>query len=336
MKKLKWILLFIMVFLAALFLFATCKKTKALQSEVADSIVMNISSQSQGETGAVFIVNLSNNDSFASSDFLIIGSSVYNINLTNSNNLRLFQGNNIQENVTINSRLLQFNIVEDTGDLYIICYQLYFTFQHNQGLAPIYSGVNRVLTFRSLLSLAFNQWDGQNGLNLSFSSGTIYSSNFLLNCSYVSSGDTPRDINDWVDLQVNNVINQYLITDLYQFGNNDGYNNGYSDGEDRGYSDGYDAGEQDGYDNGYYVGRTEGLEEGEEIGYQQGYDVGYTDGQAGNTAITPVFNTLSGIFSVIGSVLSIELVPHVPIGIFILVPLFFSAVGLILWIWRRN
>lgn len=69
---------------------------------------------------------------------------------------------------------------------------------------------------------------------------------------------------------------------------------------------------------------------------QQGYDVGYIAGQQGENAISPIWNLLQGIFGTIGAIFSIELAPHVYIGYFFLVPLFFGVVGLILWIWRRN
>lgn len=71
-------------------------------------------------------------------------------------------------------------------------------------------------------------------------------------------------------------------------------------------------------------------------GYGDGYDEGYDDGQEGENAISPFFNILSGIFTSIGAVFSIELIPNVPIGLFFLVPLFFAIVGLILFIWRKN
>lgn len=94
------------------------------------------------------------------------------------------------------------------------------------------------------------------------------------------------------------------------------------------------------YRDGYADGHIDGLDEGEIIGYdngyEDGYDVGYDDGQLGENAISPVLNILSAIFTGVGAIFSIELVPHVPLGVFILVPLFFAVVGLVLWIWRRN
>ena len=70
--------------------------------------------------------------------------------------------------------------------------------------------------------------------------------------------------------------------------------------------------------------------------YQQGYTEGYNAAGDGTTAFTPVFNLLKGIFEVIGSIFAVQLFPGVPLGLFFLVPLFFAALGLVLWIWRRN
>lgn len=95
-----------------------------------------------------------------------------------------------------------------------------------------------------------------------------------------------------------------------------------------------------GYQAGYQAGTEATTQEAYENGYldgvANGYNEGYSDGANGSTAITPVFALISGIFSSLGSILAVELVPHVPLGLFILVPLFFAVVGLVLWIWRKN
>lgn len=76
------------------------------------------------------------------------------------------------------------------------------------------------------------------------------------------------------------------------------------------------------------------------VGYDLGlsdntaFDEGYAAGQAGANAISPALNIITGIFEAIGTIFAIELVPHVPIGVFFLVPLFFGVLGLIIWIWR--
>lgn len=71
-------------------------------------------------------------------------------------------------------------------------------------------------------------------------------------------------------------------------------------------------------------------------GYSAGYNTGYREGQTGENAISPVWNVLTGIFNSIGAILSIELIPHIPIGLLIFVPLFFIMVMAILSIWRKN
>lgn len=70
--------------------------------------------------------------------------------------------------------------------------------------------------------------------------------------------------------------------------------------------------------------------------YNAGYSAGYDDGQAGETAISPIWNVLTGIFSAVGSIFAIELAPHIYLGYFILVPLFFTMILGILAIWRKN
>lgn len=78
------------------------------------------------------------------------------------------------------------------------------------------------------------------------------------------------------------------------------------------------------YNDGYNAGRS------------AGYNAGYTDGQSGENAISPIWNVLTGIFSAVGSIFAIELAPHIYLGYFILVPLFFIMVLGILAIWRKN
>ena len=70
--------------------------------------------------------------------------------------------------------------------------------------------------------------------------------------------------------------------------------------------------------------------------YSTGYNDGYNDGIEGKTPMQRVWDFIGGMFTSIGAIFSIELFPHIPLGIFILIPLFFGAIGLILWIWRRN
>lgn len=68
--------------------------------------------------------------------------------------------------------------------------------------------------------------------------------------------------------------------------------------------------------------------------YTYGYDNGYTAGLEGENGFSPFWNVLAGIFTSLGSIFAVELVPHVPIGLFFMVPLFFIMLGFIMWIWR--
>lgn len=70
--------------------------------------------------------------------------------------------------------------------------------------------------------------------------------------------------------------------------------------------------------------------------YYSGYYTGYDDGQTGYTALDKVWLLLSGIFGTMGSIFAIELIPHVPLGTFILVPIFFGVFLFILRIWRNK
>lgn len=105
---------------------------------------------------------------------------------------------------------------------------------------------------------------------------------------------------------------QIILSNFFYFYSNTAYFNMYKNNYNLGYNRGYST------------------------GYNEGYDGGYDDGQTGENAISPIWNLFQGIFRTIGAIFTIELAPHVYIGYFFLVPLFFGVVGLILWIWRRN
>lgn len=351
MKKIKWILLILTIFLMIIFLLATCRKTNALVSELYDDSVV-ISSNSQSDVGVVFLVNMANNSNGSSSDFMLIGgaSSVINLlNITNNtgaNPNMLYICNyagTILESYQLNSRILQIQIVEDTNDLYLIIYQISFILQHNQGNTPILDGVTRSMITRYNLGASVKSlYDSPNGLKIDLGwhgpNGNInWNPNFILNYSYIDYSETPQEINNWVDYQLLNYLTiNNLVSSSYIYGTSDGYDDGYDDGLDEGEDIGYSNGYDEGYDIGYNAGTVHGYDEGYSTGYDTGYDEGWDAGQAGESAITPTFSILSGVFGVVASVFQIELVPHVPLGLFFLVPLFFSAIGLILWIWRRN
>ena len=162
---------------------------------------------------------------------------------------------------------------------------------------------------------------------------------------------------------IDDYLNTGLYVDIYNNGYNagytTGYNAGYQEGWDdgyaqaysdyymprynQGYNAGYEAGINDNqaaYDRGFDEGYADGWREGRLYGLSEGYDQGYSDGLdvglAGATPMSQATTLIGSIFSSVGSVLAIQLFPGFSIGMLILVPLFFSVLGLILWIWRRN
>lgn len=337
MKKFKIISLIILILLSILFLFATCKKTKALENGFRN-YTTTISERELDKYNLVAIYDLGQASTMSSSDiFILINTSNFYININNSNTLSLVKAGNY-ETVSLTSRLIEVDLVYDVDGLYTIIYEIKYTTQSNQSQVPVIDGISRTMKTRfALPSNINNTWSNGDLSVILMTDNLNYQANFLMNYAYISYSDTPQVISNWVSNQLSNYLTyNNLINIGYYSGYDVGYDVGLDEGVDIGYSNGYDEGEEIGYNYGYFVGRNEGLQEGQQTGYNIGYNIGYTDGQAGNTAITPIFNTLSGVFSVVGSVLAIELVPNVPIGVFILVPLFFAAVGLILWIWRRN
>lgn len=116
----------------------------------------------------------------------------------------------------------------------------------------------------------------------------------------------------------------------YNTGESSGYNAGYYDGESFGYNAGYNDGESDGlaagYDNGYNDGYDYGFNNGFDLGYNDGYQTAVNDGstQFGLTTL------LSGLFVGLGSLLSIELLPNISIGMIIAVPVVFGIIAFIL------
>lgn len=115
----------------------------------------------------------------------------------------------------------------------------------------------------------------------------------------------------------------YALTYRYNYFNNfriTGFRGGY----DLGYSEGASANE------------TQAFNDGKAVGYQLGLQDGYDQGMRGDNAVSSFINILTSIFTGIGAIFSIELFPHITIGLFLLVPLFFGVLGLILWIWRHN
>lgn len=338
MKKLKIIAIIILILLVSVMFIGNCKKTNALSSGFIGYNV-NISERSQGQYSYVAIYNL--NENVSSFNYVELNSQDYTYLVINNNQIQIYRYASGQYSIVdsfyLTTSILQVSVDYDVTDLYLIIYELSIDLQQYQGSSPSLAGITRTLKTRLILNNSYlTQWQNNDlDIYLLPNSGTLPIG--LLNYSYVAANDTLTSINTWVDNQLeNSLLFNNLLSRAYNYGTYDGYEEGYnigvSDGEDTGYSEGYD----EGYDSGYSAGTIDGHQAGYIDGYNVGYDVGYDDGQEGENAISPAFRIISEIFGSIGTIMAIELVPHVPLGLFILVPLFFSALGLILWIWRRN
>lgn len=134
---------------------------------------------------------------------------------------------------------------------------------------------------------------------------------------FISNVVPTYDLSYWI-----NMYNAYLtrrynyFNDLRITGFSGGYNNGYNEGASS--------------------SETQAFNDGKAVGYQLGLEDGYAQGMRGDNAVSSFINILTSIFTGIGAIFSIELFPHITIGLFLLVPLFFGVLGLILWIWRHN
>lgn len=150
------------------------------------------------------------------------------------------------------------------------------------------------------LGYAAGEIDGfNNGYDLGYAAGVLAGENKAYSDGYFEGRDEGIDI---------------------------GYDWGYDDGLDDGYSDGYDDGKIDGIDIGYNDGYSFGYDNGYDLGYNDGYQTAINDGSA-EFGLTTM---LSGLFVGLGSLLSIELLPNISIGMIIAVPVVFGIIAFIL------
>lgn len=78
-----------------------------------------------------------------------------------------------------------------------------------------------------------------------------------------------------------------------------------------------------------------GYESGYDSGYDSGYQIGYTDGINDNIISNNVTGLISAIFNgLFGTIFSVEIFPGFPLYIFIMIPLVFAVLGIILWLIR--
>lgn len=88
------------------------------------------------------------------------------------------------------------------------------------------------------------------------------------------------------------------------------------------------------YSKGYQAGLSE--TEGYQTGYSVGYQAGVDDTMSGSSGVSPVLSLLTSLAAPITAIMGIRLAPNITIGTLVFIPLFFAALGLVLWIWRRN
>lgn len=100
----------------------------------------------------------------------------------------------------------------------------------------------------------------------------------------------------------------------------------YEDGYDDGYHDGYLKGKEDSNDFYYEQGYQEGYIDGHEYGYNSGYNKGISENmETGGFGLM-----LKQVFTSVGSFLEIELLPGIPFGAIIAVPIVFGIIAFIL------
>lgn len=370
MKKLKWILLFIMFLLAAIFLFATCKKTKALENvlysyeidmsvDTNNSIVINgnVPEISINSSEIISIVNLGTTNLF---DIYIsrISDNYYRIQLNHQNSSGIFSQNfnkdfqgfsiiigeyrNSQNGTELFMSLILWGNNISNNVVYLDKVVYYYFFDNLQG-----QEYNDLLT-RYINS--FVRYRVYPRGNSKFTSNINLFTYDLLDYD-PNIYDTPSEIVGEVigDIQpyFSNIIPSTFYNAGYTAGYQAGYDDGYAAGQTFGYNSGYQVGYQDGladnttaynhgYDDGYADGYRTGYDLGKTDGDAIGYQRGLAEGMAGATPVSQTVGVVSSIFAGIGTVLSIQLFPGFPLGLLILVPLFFAVLGLILWIWRRN
>lgn len=319
-----------------------CVKTKALSSGFSGYRV-SISERNQGEYSYIAIYNL--NENVSSFNYVELNSQDFTYLVINNNQIQIYKYASgqyaIVDSFYLSTGILQVSVDYDVTDLYLIIYELSIDLQHYQGSSPSLGGITRTLKTRVILDNSYlTQWRNNDlDIYLLPNSGTLPIG--LLNYSYVDANDTLTSINSWVDNQLeNSLLINNLLSRAYNYGSTDGYDSGYNagvaDGEDVGYDNGYSEGYDTGYSDGTIDGEEQGYIDGYGVGYDDGYLVGYDDGTQGETIFSPIFAIMQQIFGAIGQFLAIEIAPHLPLGIFVFVPLFFGVVGLILWIWRRN
>lgn len=369
MKKIKIIGLIVLVLICIFIVFASCKKTKALEPSIYRGQGYNLTLTDSNSGGCFYYLPTNNTSSM---DLLFIDYSTpaetgYMIIYKNNSNIGMYFNNGT--GMTAFSKSF-------TGNSSRICYFyiiLGSTTIDNDVKLCINYGYKYYTGTGFVDDTAYYYFDNIPGQSYQSINDAYATSTGLYIQPYYNSSDTFRgytdgyifDVLDYSDAfseAVPDIKYDYLsyaessiLSNLYQYGYQVGYQAGYNDGYDQAYSDyymprynqGYNAGYNDGvndnqtaYNHGYDDGAADGYRDGMIAGLTQGYNDGYNDGvadgMAGATPMSQATTLVGSIFTAIGSILSIQLFPGFSLGLLILVPLFFSVLGLILWIWRRN
>lgn len=112
----------------------------------------------------------------------------------------------------------------------------------------------------------------------------------------------------------------------------------YSQAWQEGYDEGYDYGKDDGFNEGYHEGRDYGYELGKvetidlykDEWFEQGKSVGYAEGLDENISTGGFMMILSSAFLGVSTLLGIELLPNITLGMIVAVPLVFGLLFFIL------
>lgn len=341
MKKIKWILLILTVLLLIVFLFATCRRTKAYSYSYNVEEPFYTQNYNCSVGGFAGIIDVNRDVSF---NLLTISDGSNTWYYFVDCNYGVFRLSNFTND------LYFFDTTTYTTDLYY--FQLVFDYVEEE-IYFYFAPINLNLTARTndspiISSITLNSNGAYWALTRSDFVSNYTSSQPSIYCllNYAYSLQSPitgltafftfdiihqfsNDIEEQTeflfdDLKVNIPTNYYndLIDTVYFQGYNAGYNYGYNYGYQLGYDDGYTAGETAGYNRGYNTGYNAGLadnttaynhgyddgladgyRDGVVAGYDNGYATGYSVGyNEGLEGATPVSQTVTLIGSIFGAI----------------------------------
>lgn len=342
MKK-KIILTIIIAVIVIIFGFSACRTTKAYTEEVTNqgepyNAYIGFFSFDIGgfNKGGTIIENAGDNtafdDCFEREYYLYIYQTNYissndfiALNFYSSSNkyymqiITIIDGDTIYKKYTYevnkdNYLLVALNPIGDEGFIYLKEYSL------TPDYTPVNGYWNMTLSFVKDYSFLYDTSNLGSNVELSL----IYNSNYHGNYLYGN-----HEIDN--SLSYNTIFNSFKNDELYNIDRiiNKGLQYGTQVAQ-------YELEQQTAlnYSRGYQAGLEQ--TEGYQTGYTNGYQAGVDDTMSGSSGVSPVLALLTSLAAPINSIMSIRLAPNITIGTLIFIPLFFAALGLVLWIWRRN